>query len=441
MHKGAFAVLLCIAAPMLAQSPKATELLQQAHKASHAGDSIGALRAYIEAVKIDPTVESLDLIASYEIPIPRAFLKTDPEKKSWREERELTGEALRMYVARHPDEWGAVRALSRTDVKIDRPADAEKLLGGFLARHPGNVGAHRELVDVYTAQSKLTDALTEAERLAQLPSCEPKDAALAGEIAYQLISTRYKETSPARTEMLQRGEAVLARALQRNPENLDALLAMNALLLDRARNETNPERQAALMKQLEEVRGRSRALLERKKALADPRPISRDWGVTILQGGYSESANVTTTMHLQRAPFTIEVSAPAPSPVGLNVLDSDAVARGIHEGFRIPDDCKAIVAFCPGTAFAEDDRNVRRALNVAKDGYHYLNYDSETDNRWSRVKKTIAGYTMARDVAVLDDKPLEATSFCRLFLTIVRRNNDGGVLRADEIIRIVLQFD
>jgi tetratricopeptide (TPR) repeat protein len=432
---------LCVVGPMSAQSPKATDLLQQADKYSRAGDSVAALKAYIDAVEIDPSVEKLDLIRSYQTSMPLAFMKTDEEKKVWRAEQELTNAALRMYVSRHPDDWDALGPLSRSDLLLDRPADAEKVLRGFLARHPDSVAAHRELVGVYSKEEKLTDAFSEAERLAQLPSCEPKDAALAGETANQLLLKQYHEPSPARTETLTRAEATLNRALERDPENFDALVQLYVLLRDRARTETDPQRAAALTKQADDLRVRARATLERREEITDPRTVSRNWGVSIVQGSHSQSANLARIMYLKRSPFTIKVGAPDVTPIGLNVFNRDSVERRIHEGFRFDRDCKPIVAFCGGTAFAEEDLNPRKALNVSEEGFHNLYHDSATDSRWNRVKKSFVDFALERDVAVIDDKPIEKLPYCRLFLTFVRRDNDSGVLRADEVIRIVLQFE
>ena len=55
-----------------------------------------------------------------------------------------------------------------------------------------------------------------------------------------------------------------------------------------------------------------------------------------------------------------------------------------------------------------------------------------------RFQRPVLG--VHRDVAFIGDTPIEKTSMARLLLTFVARDNDGGVLREDEIRKITIRF-
>ena len=127
----------------------------------------------------------------------------------------------------------------------------------------------------------------------------------------------------------------------------------------------------------------------------------------------------------------------------INAFTSDINFKRVRAGYRPLEDCqgKERIPFCLGSEFAErGPHNPAKRLNVDADGAHWVDYTSRDDNRWSKVSRDGIMYVLDRDITNLSGTPIEQTTMPRLYLTVLQRRYDDGVLKEDEIRRIPIRF-
>jgi hypothetical protein len=168
-----------------------------------------------------------------------------------------------------------------------------------------------------------------------------------------------------------------------------------------------------------------------------PAGSAGDWTVEIVQGDLVSEAGMTDVT-LARAPFTIRVRMDTPQAVKINALDTDANFIAIQPGYTFTADC--VVALCTGMDVAEDRLNPQQMLFVDPLSTHYLYYQSPEDHRWSRAEVTADGAVFERDVALLNDQPVEQYPSPALFLLMFVNDSNPEVVDEGELRKITLLF-
>jgi hypothetical protein len=157
--------------------------------------------------------------------------------------------------------------------------------------------------------------------------------------------------------------------------------------------------------------------------------------VEIVQNGQVSSTE-TGQVQVARAPFTLRVTLPQPLPVKLNANADDANFIALQPGFVFTEDC--LQALCTGMDVAEERLNPTQVLFVDPQSTHYLHYQGPDDHRWSRATVDAAGAVFERDVALLNDTPVEQFGASELYLLLFVDSANPGTIDPDELKKITL---
>lgn len=162
-----------------------------------------------------------------------------------------------------------------------------------------------------------------------------------------------------------------------------------------------------------------------------------EWTVEVVQNGQVASAEADQ-VRLARAPFTLRVTLPQPLPVKLNASGDDANFIALQPGYVFTEDC--FDALCTGMDVAEDRLNPTQVLFVDPQSTHYLYYQAPDDHRWSRAVVDASGAVFERDVAVLNDFPIDQFPGSELYLLFFVDSGNPGVIDPGELRKITLLF-
>jgi hypothetical protein len=171
-------------------------------------------------------------------------------------------------------------------------------------------------------------------------------------------------------------------------------------------------------------------------APAGPTAAALDWTVEIVQAG--ETLPGPEQISLARAPFTIRARLPQPWPIKLNAFNTDENFQVLRPGFVFDADCER--ALCTGMDVAEERQNVDQNLFVDAQLTHYLYYQGPDDNRWSRATVEPAGAVLERDVARLNDAPVEDYPDPALYLLLFVNPANPDQIDPGEVKTLTLIF-
>jgi hypothetical protein len=161
------------------------------------------------------------------------------------------------------------------------------------------------------------------------------------------------------------------------------------------------------------------------------------WTVELVQNGQAfptEAGQVT----LLRAPFTLRVTLPQPLPVKLNVNADDANFIALQPGYVFAEDC--FEALCTGMDVAEERLNPTQVLFVDPMSTHYLYYQGPEDHRWSRATVTETSAVFERDVALLNDVPIQDFGASELYLLLFVDSINPGTIDPGELKKIAVSL-
>ncbi len=161
------------------------------------------------------------------------------------------------------------------------------------------------------------------------------------------------------------------------------------------------------------------------------------WTVDFVQGDQVASGE-TGQVNLAKAPFTLRVNLSVPLPVKLNLNADDGNFIALQPGFVFTEDCLA--ALCTGMDVAEERLNPSQVLFVDPQATHYLYYLGPDDHRWSRATVTDAGAVFERDVALLNDLPIDQFGVSELYLLLYVDSINPGTIDPGELKKIMLLF-
>jgi hypothetical protein len=166
-------------------------------------------------------------------------------------------------------------------------------------------------------------------------------------------------------------------------------------------------------------------------------PAVAAWTVEIVQNG-AVLTEENAAVRLARAPFTLRMRLPALFPVKLNASTSDQNFQALQPGFVFTDDC--LLALCTGMDVAEERLNPDQTLFVDPELTHYLYYQAPDDHRWSRVELTEPQALLERDVAKLNEIPIEQTADPMLFLLVYVDQSNIQQIDPGELKKMTLLF-
>jgi TonB family protein len=163
---------------------------------------------------------------------------------------------LQKRLATSPADPQALLELAKLQENRGAVAEAESTLLRIQQLGPANAATYRSLAAAYQRLGKADRAVEALERAASL---QPGDAE-----AEHLVATYYLEMSRApqvtatdKAMYLQRGLGAEQRALDINPDFLEALVYRNILLRVQANMETDPAKQQALIAEADGLRNRA----------------------------------------------------------------------------------------------------------------------------------------------------------------------------------------
>ncbi|HEU4887742.1 MAG TPA: hypothetical protein VFV49_07650 [Thermoanaerobaculia bacterium] len=276
---------------------------------------------------------------------------------------------------------------------------------------------------------EVMDDVSAMARSESLGAGAPSDA---GVTMYELLTKYETPDNQRRLILLGVAERHLREAIRRDRDHLPARKYLPLVLKERLRIEESPvsrESVASMLKIAEEQ-------------LVDAQKVVRlqpgeTWGVALIQDDTVEHpADNDGTMVLRRAPFTIRVLSTNKSLVEINAADTDVNFKRVRDGYR-DEECsgKVRIPFCSGSAFPD----VAGRLNVDPDGAHLV-FVTESENRWSKITPDGLMWILDRDVTSLGDASVEQSTVPRLYLTILQRGYNDGVIHEDAIRRIAVRF-
>ena len=276
---------------------------------------------------------------------------------------------------------------------------------------------------------EVMDDVLAMARSESLGAAAPSDA---GVTLYELLMKYETPDHQRRRILLEVAERHLREAIRRDRDHLPARKHLPLVLKERLRVEESPvsrEAAASMLKIAEEQ------LVDAQKVVRlQP---GQTWGVALIQDDTVEHpADSDGTIVLRRAPFTIRVLSTDKSLVEINAADTDINFKRVRDGYR-DEECsgKVRIPFCSGNAFPE----VAGRLNVDPDGEHLV-YVTESENRWSKITPDGLRWILDRDVTSLGDAPVEQSTVPRLYLTILQRGYNDGVIHEQAIRRIAVRF-
>ena len=261
----------------------------------------------------------------------------------------------------------------------------------------------------------------------------------AGATMYELTVKYLPVTDERRANNFDAAAALLKIAIQNDKYDVRALTLLSTIYKEKSEH-ARPEMKetyAGLSKIMHENAVDASERVQRK-------PGER-WTVGFIQDEtVTHPIDPDDALVLRRAPFTIRVLTMTPrTAVQINAAASDINIRRVRAGYRLVEDCetKERIPFCLGSEFAEGNRNEAKRLNVDPEGAHWVYYESYADHRWSKITREGSFlYILDRDIANLSGTPIEQTTMPRLYITVLHRTYDKGVLTEDEIRRIPIRF-
>lgn len=159
-----------------------------------------------------------------------------------------------------PSDPGAYFALAQIYENAGRYEEAEQALVKARDAKPNDPSVYNTLAQYYNRQGDFDKTMEAFAKAAELDPNNPQ--------GYYLISTYYQEkaskdfrlTPAQKMEFNQKGIDAANKALELNPNYVDALVYKGILLLQQARLEKDPEKQKEMVKEAESVRAKAMEL-------------------------------------------------------------------------------------------------------------------------------------------------------------------------------------
>ncbi|HXH37523.1 MAG TPA: hypothetical protein VNN08_02765 [Thermoanaerobaculia bacterium] len=308
----------------------------------------------------------------------------------------------------------------------------------YRVRHPADRTVYRLLAEAHARRDEWGKTFDDIQAMSKTGSDRAASIRDAGNALYDVVVRTNSLPDDRRAATLELADHYFQIVNRDYGRDAEALKYHALILEERARLATSPVTKELIQSELKTARA---MLVEANETLH--LKANETWGVGLIQDETVEHpSDPDGAVVLRRAPFTIRVMSTSNSPVEINGADSDVNFKRVRAGYRVLEDCagKERIPFCPGSNYGESPGNPNKRLNVNPDGAHYVDAPSPSASRWSKMSRSGILYVLDRDVAQLGDTPIEKTASPRLYLTILQRRYDDGVLKEDEIRRIAIRF-
>lgn len=257
---------------VLQQDPSRTEVYfflansyDNAYKPSRAGEPENdafiqkAIENYRKAAELDTNPEMKKLAMQYLVAAYGADKLNDPVQAE-----PVVQDMIRIA----PNEAGNYFALARIYEDAGRYEEAEQALVQARNTNPDDPTVYVQLSGFYNRQGEFEKTMEALHKAADIRPDDPQ--------GHQLVATYYWEkafkdhtlSAKEKREYIMKGIEATDRALQLNPDYVDALTYKNILLRMQANAETDMKARAQILKQADEVEARSKEL--RAKATGTP---------------------------------------------------------------------------------------------------------------------------------------------------------------------------
>jgi len=264
-------VLCLIAALTLALSSlgctkiQARMEIKAANEAYQKEDYAGALPRYQKARQIDPSFPDLDRMAGYcEIGM------YVPDDKSPKNEAHADAaiQELNTYLQKRPDDRIARDALINLYLNANRTTQAIDYFRNYLQSHPADLEAVKSIATLYAKQGDFNESLNWYQKITLLDSKNPEAFYIFGVVCYEKVSKNPPADVAQKVDIINRGKAVLQKAIDMKPDYAEAMAYLNLLWRQQALTETDPLKAQADIAQADAVRNRALAIINAKKAAA-----------------------------------------------------------------------------------------------------------------------------------------------------------------------------
>lgn len=239
----------------------AQALLDRADARLLEGDFVEATRLYMEAVKLDSSVASLDRIDFFAEPIHPTFEGVEREPTA--EGMALRAAALRQYLGIQPDDWEGAKELTEI-VPID---EAEKVIEPFTKSRATDADVFGTRALLRARNNRYKAALGDFVKAAAL---DPQNA----ERHYLVEEMPYEGTKESRTDVTEEekkralivaGIASAVRAEALRPDYFEALVYHNLLLRELAKREKDEAKKNRLIAEADRIRAAAVEVVKRRR--------------------------------------------------------------------------------------------------------------------------------------------------------------------------------
>jgi tetratricopeptide (TPR) repeat protein len=231
-----------------ALDPRARTLLERADALEKANDRVGALQAYVEAVRIDARAASLEAIDRYK---PRGTEAANTTLAA----------ALRQYLDLHPGNVDATRQL----IDVIKPAEAEALLAPMMRAKPDDAELYAMRGKVRAGAERADDALADFNKAAELDPNNAERHYIVGVVLYEMATKGEKVSDERKKELIRRGLASLERAEALRDGYFESMVYRSLLLRAAASLETDAARQTELTQRADALREQARAIVTARR--------------------------------------------------------------------------------------------------------------------------------------------------------------------------------
>lgn len=228
-----------------------------------------ALASYQEALKLDPNAEKIHKN------IGLAYMALYQPGSKHPKDLEFAAKAIEQltgYVAGYPQDRKAREFLVSMYLATDRYDEAIVFYQDLLKSKADDTKAMQSLASMYFKKGDFDKGMEWENKRAALEPNNPEAYLMIGVQAWDR-SYHYPDIDPAtRAKIVEGGLAALDKALKIKADNFDALTYTNLLYREKAKIETDPEKQQELIAAADKYRQQALDLRKKNLAAAAPTP-------------------------------------------------------------------------------------------------------------------------------------------------------------------------
>ena len=262
--------------------PASRSLLERADTLYAAGDAAGALDAYMNAVKADPSAADLETIkrygsiANYALAAPPPPPPPPPPRDARKVETSQAGDksdaaeaaALRQYLALKPGDWDATQALIG---RVELP-EAESLLKPFFEARPRDPALYAVRGSVRLRSHQYSTGIADYVKASELDPQNAERYYSVGVVEYETVARETSLSTDQKRELIRSGLIALNQAEALKPDYVESMAYRNLLLRQQALLEKDPAVQQNLIEEAAAVRQRAVEIINtRRGAAAQPK--------------------------------------------------------------------------------------------------------------------------------------------------------------------------